>query len=294
MESGVIPDETIPGGIDLTTTLESGQTYLWERSDGQMYREPPPTDVWYTTVLDDEVIRVREREAGLEWQGTTDVVPQLRTLLRLDDDLPAILATAPEEPLIEQALDYGSGLRIVEDPAFPTLISFICSTQMRVPRIHGMVKRLKQTYGSTYELDGNIYHGFPTPATLAGATEKELRELKLGYRAPYVSQTAELVANGTDPEQARSMTYTQARDELTQFVGVGNKVADCVLLFSLGFLQAVPLDTWIRTAIDEYFPECANGRYDATSEAIRTRFGGTYAGYVQTYVFHYLRTDSVQ
>jgi N-glycosylase/DNA lyase len=75
-------------------------------------------------------------------------------------------------------------------------------------------------------------------------------------------------------------------------VGVGRKVADCVLLFSLGYLEAIPLDTWIRTAIEEHFPDCDRGSYEETSRALRERLGGEYAGYVQTHVFHYLRSGS--
>ncbi|HMB49334.1 MAG TPA: 8-oxoguanine DNA glycosylase, partial [Natronoarchaeum rubrum] len=86
------------------------------------------------------------------------------------------------------------------------------------------------------------------------------------------------------------LPYEQAREELTRFVGVGDKVSDCVLLFSLGYLEAVPLDTWIKTAVEDYYPECDRGNYRDTSRAIREAFGGEYAGYVQTYVFHYLRT----
>jgi 3-methyladenine DNA glycosylase/8-oxoguanine DNA glycosylase len=161
---------------------------------------------------------------------------------------------------------------------------------MRVGRIHGMQQRLAAEYGETVAFDGQTYQAFPTPEALAARTEAELRELSLGYRAPYVQRTAEMVADGeADPAVAADRKYEAAREYLTQFVGVGQKVADCVLLFSLGFLEAVPLDTWIRTAIEEYYPDCEQGGYDATSRAIRERFGGAHAGYVQTYVFHYLR-----
>jgi N-glycosylase/DNA lyase len=113
----------------------------------------------------------------------------------------------------------------------------------------------------------------------------------LGYRAPYVQRTAEMVADGVaHPAEARDRPYEEAREYLTQFVGVGEKVADCVLLFSLGYLEAVPLDTWIRTAIAEHYPDCDRGNYTDTSRAIREQFGGRYAGYAQTYVFFHLRT----
>ncbi len=291
METGVIPAESIPGGIDLQRTLESGQTYLWHRSDGQMYASVPPGDAWYETVYEGAVIRVRHCEAGLEWQGTDDVVPQLTRLLRLEDDLTAIFDAAPADPLIDRAYEHANGLRLVRDPAFPSLISFICSAQMRVPRIHQMVTALRDAFGAEVTVDGRTYRSFPTPERLAVVPEGRLRELKLGYRAPYVQRTATMVADDeAHPADAAGRPYTEAREYLTQFVGVGEKVADCVLLFALGYLEAVPLDTWIRTAIETHYPDCEQDDYAATSAAIREQFGGEYAGYVQTYVFDYLRT----
>jgi N-glycosylase/DNA lyase len=162
---------------------------------------------------------------------------------------------------------------------------------MRVGRIHGMQQALRREFGEPVEFDGGTYRAFPTPAALANASEADLRELNLGYRAPYVKRSAELVASGdADPESARGLPYEDAREYLTQFVGVGDKVADCILLFSLGYLEAVPLDTWIQTTIAEFYPDCDRGNYTDTSRAIRETLGGEYAGYTQTYLFHYLRS----
>jgi N-glycosylase/DNA lyase len=161
---------------------------------------------------------------------------------------------------------------------------------MRVARIHGMQRRLERELGTPVEFDGETYHAYPTPEQLAGASEDQLREFGLGYRAPYVLESARMVAEGeARPEETRGREYEDAREWLTRFVGVGDKVADCVLLFALGYLEAVPLDTWIRTTIEEYYPDCDCGSYAETSRAIRRAFGGEYAGYAQTYVFHYLR-----
>ena len=100
-----------------------------------------------------------------------------------------------------------------------------------------------------------------------------------------------MVATGeADPEAAVGLGYEDARESLTRFVGVGDKVADCVLLFSLGYLEAVPLDTWIRNTIEAFYPDCDRGNYADTSRAIRETLGGEYAGYTQTYLFHYLRS----
>lgn len=289
--SGAVPIETLPGGLDLYATLESGQSYLWRREDGEMYGGKPSPGAWYSTIVDSEVVRVRQRGGILEWEATIDAEGLVRHLLRLDADLEGIARRAPDDPLVEAAFDRHRGLRLVDDPAFPTLISFICSAQMRVSRIHTMVSSLSQAYGEEVTLSGETYHAFPRPARLAEATEAELRELGLGYRAPYVVRTAEMVAGGeSHPEEARKLPYEEAREYLTRFVGVGEKVADCVCLFALGFDEAVPLDTWIRSAIEERYPDCDRGSYTATSRAIRERFGGAEAGWVQTYVFHHLRT----
>ncbi|MFQ3477035.1 DNA-3-methyladenine glycosylase 2 family protein [Halonotius sp. F2-221B] len=300
METGVIPVDDLAGPFDLQSTVESGQSYLWSRLDGKMYTTDDAYggQAWYETVVppldgvsdEQAVVRVRQVDDRIEWESTTDAVAILTHLLRLDDDLHEIRADAPDEPLFDRAFEQYRGMRLVRDPPFACLISFICSAQMRVGRIHGMQQRLAAEYGETVDFDGRTYQAFPTPESLAARTEAELRDLSLGYRAPYVQRTAAMVADGeANPAAAVGRSYEAAREYLTQFVGVGDKVADCVLLFSLGYLEAIPLDTWIRTAIEEYYPDCEQGNYTATSRAIRERFGGAYAGYVQTYVFHYLR-----
>ena len=300
METGSRPTAAFEGGFDLTTTLESGQSYLWRRADGRMYESATGGSPWYYTVLpatetetnEPEVIRVRQTDGRLEWESSTpNAYERLVELLRLNDDLDAIVDATPDDSLIAQAHEAHRGLRLVRDPPFGSLVSFICSAQMRVARIHGMQTALAEAYGDTVRFDGSDYAAFPTPSQLAAASESELRDLSLGYRAPYVERTAEMVATGeAHPDEAVGLEYEAARESLTRFVGVGEKVADCVLLFSLGYLEAVPLDTWIRTAIEEHYPDCEQGSYAETSRAIRAQFGGQYAGYVQTYVFHHLRT----
>ncbi|MFB6311047.1 MAG: DNA-3-methyladenine glycosylase [Salinirussus sp.] len=293
MDSGTIDLSDTPGGLDLRATLESGQTYLWWRAEGDTYAGGPAEE-WYLTTdrIDDESIAIAARQIGdvLEWRATADADSLLRHRLGLGDDLPAIRATAPEDDLIETAFDAAWGLRIVREPPFAGLISFICSTQMRVERIFGMQQALRDAFGQTLDLDGWTVTDFPTPTALAGSTETRLRELGLGYRAPYVLETARMVANDeAHPANAADREYEAAREYLTQFVGVGEKVADCVLLFSLGELSAVPLDTWIQRTVNERWPDLAGESYAETSRAVR-EYLGPYAGYAQTYVFHHVRT----
>lgn len=293
MEQGRIDLDGIP--FDLQSTLESGQTYLWWRADGADYDSTYGGDDWYLTTTkatgDPGVIKLRQREGDLEYRATVDAEPVLRRRLGLSDDLAGIREATPTDDVIQAAYDEYWGMRIVGEPAFGGLVSFICSAQMRVSRIHGMQQSLREAFGTPVEFEGETYHAYPTPAQLAAATEEQLRDLSLGYRAPYVQRTAEMVADGADPHEAEGLPYEEARELLTRYVGVGEKVADCVLLFSLDYLEAVPLDTWIRTAIEEHYPDCEQGNYTDTSRAIREQLGGEYAGYTQTYLFHYLRND---
>lgn len=302
LESGSIPLREIPGPFDLQATIESGQTYLWNRRDNNMFAGGAVHggSAWYQTVVppidgvstDSVVIELRQTDTELEWHASDDPIPLLTHLLRLDDDLNDIYAKLPSDSLITNAIDAFEGMRLVRDPPFVSLISFICSAQMRVSRIHQMQKRLAETYGQTVTADCEQFHVFPTSSELSTATEESLRDLKLGYRAPYVLDTAEMVARDeAHPEHAATQPYEQARSYLTQFTGVGNKVADCVLLFALGYLEAVPLDTWIQSAIEEHYPNCTGGTYAETSRAIRRQLGGELAGYAQTYVFYYLRSS---
>ncbi|WP_267639786.1 DNA-3-methyladenine glycosylase family protein [Haloarchaeobius amylolyticus] len=309
METGTIPLSSLSGGFDAHVTLESGQSYLWRREDGRMYEGDDDGSPWYYTVLDlDEkdrdatpvpddagddptVVRVRVTDEAVEWESSVDAHDLVTHLLRLDDDLDRIIADAPDRDLVHEAYEAHRGLRLVRDPPFGCLISFICSAQMRVERIHEMVSSLARAYGDEVEFDGRTYHAFPRPEQLAATTEQDLRDLGLGYRAPYVQRTAEMVASGeAHPADFFDMAYEDARDAMTTFVGVGDKVADCILLFSLGYLEAIPLDTWMQTVVADYYPECDRGNYAETSRALRETFGGQYAGYVQTYVFHLLRT----
>jgi N-glycosylase/DNA lyase len=292
METGAV-DLGDVGRFDLQSTVESGQSFLWRRADGGTYgdRRPYGGSAWYETTVGREVVRARQVDGRLEWEASFDAVPALRRRLRLDDDLDAIAAGLPADPLLDEAYADFRGMRLVRDPFFPCLVSFICSAQMRVARIFRMQEALRDAFGEPIAFDGGTYRAYPTPERLAAATETDLRELGLGYRAPYVRDTAKLVASGeVTRADADGLPYEDARDAMTAFVGVGDKVADCVLLFSLGYLEAVPLDTWIRKAVARYYPGCEKGSYAETSRAVRERFGGRYAGYAQTYVFHHLRT----
>lgn len=297
MERGTIPLDEV-GPFDLHATLESGQSYLWWREDGPPHGATDVADgLWYYTTTratgEDRqtpaVIRIRQHPDALEWESHVDADQILRQRLGLTDDLDMIRTRAPDDDIVQQAFDEYWGMRIVRDPPFETLVSFICSAQMRVGRIHEMQQSLRESLGPAVTFEGTTCYGYPTPEQITAVSEADLRALSLGYRAPYVRETAAMVEDGTRPGAIRGQPYETARSSMTRYVGVGEKVADCVLLFSLGYHEAVPLDTWMRRTIGEFYPDCDRDGYAATSRALRKRLGGDIAGYTQTYLFHYLR-----
>ena len=293
MDSGIILNSSLAGGLDLQATLESGQTYLWDRDDGNDYLSSGLRggDAWYSSVIDGRVIRLRQVGDQLEWRSTSDVDKIVRRVLGLDDDLEKIMKMGLRDSLVESAYSTYKGMRIVRDPFFACVVSFICSAQMRVERIFGMQQRLRRKYGEKIRFEGKDYYEYPKVDRIARLKESDLRKMGLGYRAPYVIETAKMLEK--DPEGIAYIIedYEQNRDKLTELKGVGQKVADCICLFSLGHLEAVPLDTWIRSTIEIHYPNCNHKSYRDMSQAVRNEFG-PYAGYVQTYIFHYLRHEA--
>lgn len=214
----------------------------------------------------------------------------LRRRLRLDDDLDEIFAGFPPDSTLPRARDRYPGLRVIRDPFFPCLISFICSARTTVERIHEFQIELARAFGDSLNVDGTSYHAYPRPAQLASVPEAQLRDIGLGFRAPYVKQTASMVASGElTAAMLRDEAYKSTHDRLQSFTGVGPKVADCVALFALGHLEAVPIDRWTRRLIETHFPDLARETYGETADAFREHFG-QYAGYAQTYIYHYERS----
>lgn len=280
--------------VDVKNTLESGQSFLWTlENDENEGADGDDTEAWYSAVVDGEGVRVRDAPdgEGVEYETTGLDEARVRKHLGIDDPLDEIHNAITHDERVARAVDKYGGMRVVSDPFFPCVVSFIVSAQNRIPRIRKLVNEMARERGESVEGYG---YDFPSPETVAEVGEEPLRELGLGYRAPYVVESARLVADGTvDPDEIREMSYHEAHDAVQELVGVGDKVGDCVLLFSLGFGEAVPLDTWMLKVVEEHYPEMDGGTYDETADAFRERFG-EHAGYAQNYLFHYERHDGQQ
>ena len=226
--------------LDLATTLHSGQVFGWRWEKG-----------WWNGVVGRHLVLLRRRSDGLEYRTSLRpagaLAPVLWRFFRLDDDLTAIQEELGRDPLVAEAIARHPGLRLLRQDPWECLTAFICSTHSNIPRIAGIMERLSVTYGRAVTMRGLTRHGRPGPEALAEAGEMRLRELGLGYRARYLAGSAAKVASGdVDLEALRAAPYAQAQEALRTLPGVGEKVADCVLLFSLDKLEAFPIDRWVR------------------------------------------------
>ena len=214
-----------------------------------------------------------------------DAERAVRDYFRLDDDLPAIYAQLCRDERLAAAVERHWGLRILRQDPWECLIAFICSQNSNIPRIAGMQETLANTLGGTASLGSLTRRTFPTPEALASAGEARLRELGLGYRARYVAATAETVAaGGLDLLALRDAPYEDAKAALVALPGVGEKVADCVLVFALEQMDAVPIDRWVRRALEEWYLDGQRLSYRDLWAWTREAFG-PYAGYAQQYLF---------
>jgi N-glycosylase/DNA lyase len=223
----------------------------------------------------------------------------------LEDDLQKISAEIGKDPHIRKALSAFWGLRVIRQPPWECLISYICATYKNIPAIQHMLLSLSRRFGEKLVFDGYAFYTFPTPEKLAHASEASLASCGLGYRAKYVQATSKRIFESSfELESLRQLPYEQAKKQLCRLAGVGSKVADCVLLFSLGKTEAFPVDRWVeRVILNHYFqqlaPELAqrlsrkdglsNSDYAKLNEFGRQYFG-KYAGYAQEYLYHYERT----
>ncbi|MGB8780315.1 MAG: DNA glycosylase [Candidatus Bathyarchaeia archaeon] len=284
-------DLSVP--FDLDFTLCCGQTFRWKKKD----------DWWYGTV-GENVFKVRQSGDKLEFENASEDF--VRRYFGLNDNLPEIFSQINKDKHIGKAIEEFKGLRILRQDPWECLISYICATYKNIAAIERMLLCLSRKFGKEVVLDGYSFFTFPTPMKLAKATSRNLRECELGYRAKYVSETSkEIFKNDYELEHLRKATYDQAKEELLRFPGVGPKVADCVLLFSLEKLDAFPVDVWIRRAVLRHYASSFPSEFVDTISRQKSlsesgykqlnlfgrHYFGKYAGYAQEYLYHYERTQ---
>ncbi len=274
MKSLAAPD------FDLQQTLASGQTFRWRRTaeDG------------YLGVVAGALVAVRQDGDRLRYRASSPAIDDafLKRYFSLDCDLPAILDDIDRDPYIHDAVRRYRGLRLIRQEPWECLASYILSSFNNIRRIEGMIERLAQCFGAPVALDGYASHAFPTVQAIAGASLETLTGVGLGFRAAYLRDAAQQIAeNRVELSTLSQLPYDEAKAILLTLPGVGDKVADCILLFSQEQTQAFPIDVWMERALRFYFRRKLPPR--ARQHAFARRHFGRYAGYAQQYLFHHLR-----
>ena len=267
--------------FNLAATLESGQAFRWRLVDSG----------WYWGTVGQWAMGLRQSEGRLMFRcarGSEEHVSgTLHDYFRLEDNLEAIYREIVTDQRMAQAIDQHRGLRLLRQDPWECLASFVCSSVSNIPRISRNLEAVAARYGEPVTLAGQRLNTFPTPERLACAGEGTLRVLGLGFRAKYVAEIASVVAEGQiDLPALRRRSYQGAKAVLTALPGIGEKVADCILVFSLDKMEGFPVDRWVRRSLEEwYFPGEESMSYAVLRAWAQERWG-RYAGYAQQYLFH--------
>ena len=287
---------------DLRGTLCGGQAFRWRDEGGGRF----------CGVILGNVVRMRRVDEGIEFVSAPDdetsLAPLVRDYLRVDDDMDEIYAALSEDEHLADAVKHHQGLRVLRQEPWECLIGFICSANNNIPRITANVEDMATNYGKVLpdpDSQECVRSAFPSPRELVDAGEQALRDLKLGFRAPNVIGAAERALHGDAPDlyALREADFDDALAALITLRGIADKVANCVMLFSLDKPQAFPVDVWIVKAIRDWYPEApvppalnSNGNKTAPTEKhkremrewAQERFG-EHAGYANQYMFHHKR-----
>jgi N-glycosylase/DNA lyase len=267
---------------DLGATLASGQAFRWLFQDGA-----------WEGVIGSHWVRLVQRPNGIQAQTAQPVADWhwLTHYLQTDVNLGDVLRAFPQDEPLGRSIQECRGLRLLRQDPWECLASFILSSTKQIVQIQQIVAELCFRFGTSLAVPpGHLpVYSFPSAEALANTAESELRACKMGFRAPNLLKTARMVTAGeVDLQRLFSLDVEQAREELIRFPGVGNKIANCVLLFGFGFQQAFPVDVWVMKALkDLYFPK----RRPSAKRLARftATYFGPYAGYAQQYLFHYMR-----
>ena len=285
-------------------TVNSGQMFLWENYKNSWY------GVYKSHILK---FSLDHKNSG---KGTYDhlyfdSLPELdnwqQLVFRLDDDINYISSCLTNDNMISQLFKKYSGLWLMRQDPFQCMISFACSSNTNIPMIRRMLKNLCRKFGIKREIDEKKFFTFPTTKSLAKASINELCSCGIGYRAKTIKSLTEKIIIGTlNIEELSRCKYDEAKEKLLGIYGIGNKLADCILLFSLEKTEAFPIDVWIARSIHSYYRSLLNqesfkldfkstklspNKYNLLSKIMRQHFG-KYAGYAQQYLYYHMRCSA--
>ena len=275
--------------FELKDIFECGQCFRWNEQD----------DGSYTGVIKNAIINVKKENENIIFTGKcdTDIKELIEYYFDLNTDYKEIKQKLSNiDEYLKTSIEYGKGIRILNQDLWETIISFIISANNNIPRIKGIIERLSQKYGNEIEWNGQKYYTFPTAEQLKDVTVEEYRKLGLGFRDIRLYETTKMILNKeVDLEKLRNNPNTQeVREELLKLSGVGPKVADCILLFSdLKRFDVFPIDVWVRRVMNDlYIKEADEAKVSKTKiEKLADEKFGNLKGLAQQYLFYWRREN---
>jgi len=264
-------------GISIHDTIKSGQIFLWNNYE----------NTWFV-VNGQEIITVNQEQFD-----NLKLTREVKKFFRTDDDTKKILKYIMQDKIVKKAVNHCPGLRITREDPFQCCISFIISANSNIPNIRTRLQKLCKKFGRVIRFEKKEFAVFPSPKSLGNATLTDLQECGLGYRSKYVLDASRAVISGEiNFEELKKSNYEESRESLLKLPGIGGKVADCIMLFSLEKLEAFPLDTWILKILQKYYSNkfCTDKKtiskkqYEKIHQQVLDHFG-IYAGYSQQFLF---------
>lgn len=275
--------------IDAAISINSGQTFLWERSGSD----------WYG--IDGRRILKISVQDGVTSFSSSDGSCWEHDFFRLDDPIESVRAMLERDRLVYGLFEKYPGLRLIRQEPEQCLFSFLCASNTNILMIRRMLYDMTRKFGKKVEYDGKMFYSFPTSRSISRAPVHELVACGLGYRVKAIKQAADKLARGSiDLEEIKKMEYAAAKEQLREIYGIGEKIADCILLFSLEKLESFPIDVWIARSLARHYAwlnGCKFGekltlrQYRLLSDRMREHFG-KYAGYAQQYLYYDIRSKS--
>jgi N-glycosylase/DNA lyase len=266
-------------GLDLDATLTSGQAFSWKRTANGRWRG------W----IDGRPCLVWAQGEALRAVGSGLTHDAVATYFGLNLPIREILATFPADPWLEKAQTFAPGLRILRQDPWETLCNFICSSLKQIVQIEQINHELRAAFGNAI---GEGLHSYPEPSRLAIVSEEKLRACKLGFRARHLFVAArQVAASEVSLERIATLSTGEAREQLMRIRGVGEKVANCILLFAYGRAEAFPIDVWVERVLRRlYFHNSQRVKHDRLVAFADSHFGPN-RGYAQQFLFHWIRKD---
>ena len=272
--------------FNLKYTLECGQCFRWKKTD----------EDYYVGVIKDRVIKIKQVKDTLyiissNMDNLEDVV---RHYFNLDLDYTSIeKRISIVDDNVKKAVKNTSGLRFLKQDFFETLISYIISANNNIPRISKSVNEISRRYGKEVELEGEKYYLFPTPEELKNVTIEEYRECGVGFRDKYIYNTVAKINNKEiDLDELFKMDTQNLKKELLSLMGVGPKVADCILLFSCSRLEVFPVDTWVEKIMTKLYFNNKEASKKQIQDYAKNNFKND-AGIIQQHLFYNIREGMI-